>query len=415
MDRDAGETSLFKVCMLTDRFYPDHGGGALQALRLCKELGQRGIGTLVITGHKSDLQIAEDVQGIPVIRLPQPKGEGVPVLPFYGRYLQQLVAHRREYDLIHAHGVHHHAYAGFLAGRLLGKPAIVKLAGLNADTPGCIRRRRLGRLQLGMLSLATRLVVTSHELYERTIAEGVREERVVRIPNGVDTDAFRPVDAPRRRELRQELGIPTQAKVAVFVGAVRPVKGLDVLAEKWPAVQAAVPDLHLYLVGPYRVSEHWALDEAYVERLKHLFQTSAGSKSQVYFVGQTAAVPDYLQSADLFVFPSRSEGMPNALLEAMSCGLPFVATALGCIQEIAPPEQRAFLVPGDDAEALSRAVIKLASDENARHSLGMAARREIQARYSLAAVSERYIELYRNLLGFRQTGQAGNNEESPTP
>jgi len=65
-----------------------------------------------------------------------------------------------------------------------------------------------------------------------------------------------------------------------------------------------------------------------------------GSDSRIHFVGQVSNVLDYLQAADLFASPSCSEGMPNALLEAMACGLPFVATRLGCIEEMAPPEQR---------------------------------------------------------------------------
>jgi glycosyltransferase involved in cell wall biosynthesis len=384
--------------MLTTRLYPDHGGGALQALRLCRKLSEREVETFVITGHKSRETTVEQIEGIPITRLPLPQREGIAVLPFYARTLKQLIARRHQYGLIHAHAIHHHAYAGFLAGRLLGKPAIAKIAGLGADTPDRIRSRHLGSLQVRLMSLATHLVVTSDELYKQTIHEGFPADRVVRIPNGTDTHRFRPVDDVERARLKRTLGLPDQALVVVFVGAIRPVKGLDVLAQAWPRLVASAPSLHICLVGPYRKEEHWGVDPEYVNELKGLLGAGDDSASRVHFVGQVSNVVDYLQAADLFLLPSRSEGMPNALLEAMACGLPFVATRLGCIEEMAPPEQQPYLVPVDDADALEEAIITLAHDADIRRKLGAAVRQIVEARYSLDAVADRYLELYTGLL-----------------
>lgn len=387
--------------MLTTRFYPDHGGGALQALRLCQELAKREVNAFVVTGHEDDTVVEHAVQGIPIIRLPLPRREGAAVLPFYARGLGLLAARRREYDLVHAHAIHHHTYAGFLAGRLLGKPAIAKISGWS-DTPARVRSRYLGGIQLRLMSLATRLVATSQELYDQIIEEGFPASCVVRIPNGTDAQLFHPVGDLERARLRRDLGLPAQALIAVFVGAIRFVKGIDVLASVWPRLAASVPDLHICLVGPYQKGEHWGIDPEYVEELRRLFTFRDGSDSRIRLVGQVRNVSDYLQAADLFVLPSRSEGMPNVLLEAMACGLPFVATRLGCIEEMAPPDQRPYLVPVDDADALAEAIVALARDADIRQELGAVARQAVEARFSLEAVTDRYVKLYRDLLENQQ-------------
>ncbi|MFQ5645131.1 MAG: glycosyltransferase, partial [Thiogranum sp.] len=143
--------------------------------------------------------------------------------------------------------------------------------------------------------------------------------------------------------------------------------------------------------------EHWGVDDDYVAEVKEILRTG-GFENAVRFAGLVPDAAPYLQAADCFIFPSRREGMPNALLEAMACGLPFVATRLGCIEEMTPAEQQPYLVTVDDADALAEAIIALAHDAGARRRLGAAARRTVEARFSLDAVTDRYVELYRELL-----------------
>jgi glycosyltransferase involved in cell wall biosynthesis len=337
------------------------------------------------------------VEGLPVLRLPLPRHEGVGVLPFYAQLLRLLISQRHSYDLIHAHAVHHHAYAGFLAGRLLDKPAIAKIALVGHDDPASIARRRLGGVQLQMLRQASMLVATSQEMIEAVTAFGWPSHRLTRIPNGVDTDHFRPLRGAARADLRVRLGLPEDSFVVIFVGIVARRKGLHALARAWTRVKQSHPGAILLLVGPCLKREHWGVDERYVTEVKATL-AKTGVTDSVRFVGQAADPGAYLQASDLFALPSRSEGMPNALLEAMACGLPFVATRLGCIEEMSPPEQHPYLVPVDDADVLAEAIIALAHDDDRLQGLGTAARRVVETRYSLDAISDRYVELYRELL-----------------
>ena len=389
---------MIRVAMLTTRFPPDYGGGARHALGLCHKLAERGLETFVITGHRSGRINVDKVEGVHVTRIPLPQQEGAAVLPFYSRLLRLLLFVRgQDYDVIHAHAVHHHAYAGFLAGRLLNKPAIAKIALLGHDDPASIAHRRLGGFQLRMLRQASALVATSQEMAEATTAFGWPGHRLAHIPNGVDTDNFHPLSSAARYALRAQLGVPRHALVITFVGAILRRKGIHTLARAWPSVRKAFPDALLLLVGPRTRTEHWGVDDRYVAEVEATF-AETGAAESVRFVGQVSDPETYLQLSDVFAFPSQGEGMPNALLEAMACGLPFVATQLGCIVEMAPPEQGPYLIPVDDADALGEAIIALARDRDIRRELGTAAHRTVTARFSFAATADRYVKLYRDLL-----------------
>lgn len=382
--------------MLTTRFPPDYGGGARHAFHLCHKLAERGVETFVITGHRAQSTMSDRIEGLPVLRLPLPRHEGVGVLPFYAQLLRLLISRRHSYDLIHAHAVHHHAYIGFLAARLLGKPAIAKIALLGHDDPASIARRRLSSAQLRMLRQASMLIATSVEMVQAVTAFGWPVHRLAYIPNGVDTDRFRPL-SDTRADLRARVKLPADAFVVTFVGLMVRRKGVHTLAYAWPKVKQTCSDALLVLVGPCSKNEHWGVNGGYIAEVKEIL-TESGVNSSVRFVGQVSDPKAYLQASDLFVFPSRSEGMPNALLEAMACGLPFVATRLGCIEEMTPPEQQPYLVPLDDADALAEAIITLAQGADIRRKLGAAVRQIVESRYSLDAVTDRYLELYTELL-----------------
>jgi glycosyltransferase involved in cell wall biosynthesis len=312
-------------------------------------------------------------------------------------WFRHLLANRQYYDLIHAHAIHHHAYAGFLMGRLLHKPAIAKMALLGHDDPASIVSRRLGRLQQMMLRQATALVATSKSMAQSARQFGWPDRRLVHIPNGVDTEVFQPTSRDVRSKLRRKLGVPDGALVVVFVGIVARRKGLHTLVDSWVEVRKACPKALLLVVGPHRKAEHWGVDECYVATVKNLVKKN-GLNASVRFVGRVSNPAIYLQAADLFAFPSQSEGMPNALLEAMACGIPFVAAQLGCIKEMAPDEQLHYLVPSNDKGALADALVTLAQDPYKRYELSSAVREIIERRYSLRAVADRYLELYRELV-----------------
>jgi glycosyltransferase involved in cell wall biosynthesis len=210
---------------------------------------------------------------------------------------------------------------------------------------------------------------------------GVPEERIWELPNGVDTDHFRPLDPPGRAALRRGLGFP-RGLLTLFTGRLAHQKGLDVLLRAWPRVLARCPQALLLLVGD---------GEARPE-LESLART-LGIAPTVRWLGARNDVAPYLQAADVYVFPSRGEGMPVALLEALAVGLPVVATDVEGVRELLTPSD---VVPLDAPDRLAEAVVAALSSD--RTSQGLEARARVVHRFALDAVADRYVEQYQSLL-----------------
>jgi glycosyltransferase involved in cell wall biosynthesis len=116
------------------------------------------------------------------------------------------------------------------------------------------------------------------------------------------------------------------------------------------------------------------------------------------FTGQVKDAVPYLQAADLFVLPSSTEGLSNSMLEAMSCGLPVLATTVGGAPDVIEHGKNGFLIPPDDVDSLRRGLQTLLADGTLRFTLGSNARARILADFSLDSVADRLAALYERLL-----------------
>ncbi len=157
---------------------------------------------------------------------------------------------------------------------------------------------------------------------------------------------------------------------------------MNLLLSAWPQVRRAHPRAMLIIIGTG--GEEAALRNA----------AGAG----VQFTGNVENVLPYLQAADLFVLPSASEGLSNALLEALSTGLPVVATAIGGSIDVIEHGKNGWLVRAGDLNELREAIVMLLNNKNARASLAASARQHILERYGLQAVASRHSDLYLSLL-----------------
>jgi glycosyltransferase involved in cell wall biosynthesis len=202
------------------------------------------------------------------------------------------------------------------------------------------------------------------------------------IPNGVDTDVFRPRDP---RVAREVLGIPSDACVVLFVAEwmARPAKGLGVLASALQQM-ADVPHLTLASVGTGRPSVDVGVP--------HLKIPAIRSERLLSFV---------YSAADLLAIPSLQENFPFVVLEAMACGLPVVGSGVGGIAEQVRPGVNGLLVPPGDPAALRDAMLRLLMDAGLRAELSTGARRTVLEEYGLAQHVRHYIELYDAILANR--------------
>jgi glycosyltransferase involved in cell wall biosynthesis len=380
-----------RVLMVIRLFYPWLGGTQRQAHRLARELLDRGVDVRIVTGwwFRGTPQ-RETIDGIPVFRNHTLwEGFGVRGARTLAGYLYILTLlwylwrRRDAYDVIHVHGLSYHAFAAALAGRWLGKPTIAKLAnsGRASDIGKMCEGQHLAfsRLMLPTALRCDRFVALNAAVERELLEAGVPGDAIVRIPNGIELPAA-PAEPVRGSG---------RAPRVVFVGRLHPQKGVDVLLRAAALLRERRPgmDVRYDLVGdgPQR-DELVALGG------------ELGVGSLVRFLGNRDDVEAHLAKADVFVLPSRAEGMSNALLEAMSCGLPVVAAAVPGNTDVLEQGTTGILVEPEDPDRLAEALSEVLDDPDLRERLGRAARHAVQDRYTIRAVGERYLALYRELL-----------------
>jgi glycosyltransferase involved in cell wall biosynthesis len=225
-------------------------------------------------------------------------------------------------------------------------------------------------------------LVISQEIDEELSALGVSPEKRIFLTNGVNAERCLPAPEEQKLKLRAQLSLPQHACIVVYVGRLVPEKRVDHLLKIWNEIQSKHPDALLVIVG--EGSEEQKL------------RTMAGGGVQ--FTGQVNDAVPYLQAADLFVLPSSTEGLSNSMLEAMSCGLPVLATMVGGASDVIRHKESGFLIPPENVDALRSGLETLLDDPVLRFTLGSNARARIVENFSLDSVAERLANVYHQLI-----------------
>lgn len=251
-------------------------------------------------------------------------------------------------------------------------PLIFGFHGLDTSGPILFRRRLASR----MLAHITTHMFTVSEATKRMLVHhvGLPENRIDVIPNGIDIDLFCPPN---------DNALGGNGIVIGAVGSLSPVKNHALLIRACAAVSKSGLQVELRLAGE-------GLEKS---RLSHL-SNSLGIADRVHLLGHMKDVPAFLQQLDIFVLPSNSEAHPLALLEAMSSGLPCIATCVGGVPEVLDEGRCGRLVQPGDIEDMANAIRQLSSDRATRAALGIAARARVIEKYSLEQMLERYSVLY---------------------
>ena len=248
----------------------------------------------------------------------------------------------RPFDLVDGHFLHPDGFAAVEIGRRLGIPVVLSARGSDAqlqpDEPGM--REVIART----LSQAALVIAVSRPIAGRLVELGVPADRVAIVPNGIDAALFQPQPVAGAA-VRQHVGCPEGERLILAVGRLERVKGHDILLEALAILSRAVR-VRLVIAGEGRLQDTLAAQAR-----------SLGIADRVLFAG---AIPHeslaaWYSAADVFCLPSRSEGHPNVLVEALACGTPAVAAAVGAAGEILSPEC-GLLVPPEDPAALATAL-----------------------------------------------------------
>lgn len=283
---------------------------------------------------------------------------------------------------------HHDAIAiGMTAARIAGirgRALAVHSTGLWGRSGSFSRSDRL------FLGGFTRIIAVAdaHREYLRD-REGVHEDRIAVIHNGVDVERFRPADGDTRSRARRALDLDQEAFVAVIVAALRPEKNHAMLMRAAARLRRVEARFVLLIVG----------EGSEAEALRGQART-LGLGDAVRFLGRREDIPAVFAAADLSILCSHPvvETFPLSVLESMACAVPVVATSVGSIPEMIEDGVNGILVRAGDEDALADSVAGLMRDQTRRHELGERARVLVETRYTERAMIDSYARLLRGLV-----------------
>jgi glycosyltransferase involved in cell wall biosynthesis len=297
--------------------------------------------------------------------------------------------------VLHAHQALSPALAAVLAKRLRPRlRVVVKVAcsGTWSDFR-LAQARPFYHRRIAMLRAVDRFVVLNPESATELEEVGLGAVPARLVPNGVDARRFAPAGPGQRLALRERLGLSASEPVALFVGRLERRKGLDLLPAAWADLECRGAAPRLLIAGP-------GDPDVWIREARAL-----GVESRVTFLGARTDVADLYRAADLFVFPSRSEGCPNAVLEAMASALPVVATDVAGNREVMGEDGKAgWLVPAETPSALAEAIATLVAAPALRRDIGAAARAAVLDRFDIQRVGAQYLSLYEELQESRWGG-----------
>ena len=404
-----------KLCLATQLYHPHYAGGALRYRSYLPGLQRRGICTEVFTSTPSQERMAKFSGGTAVPELQSGQLLSVGTDQNASVYRVRL-SDNRAWRRVMQFGQALVAFCQQPATR----PDVVQFLPLPPWSVPALRqlrrqhlplayaynlinsppRRLAGRLQ----HLATRrlqfplldCIIVQSSVMAQTLREAGVNGRIEIIPNGVDTARFAPLGETAVPDpIRQALNIDPVAPVLIYVGAVEPRKGSDLLFAAWARLAPEFPTAHLVLVGP-RLDQSDPMLAHFHQQLEALIQAS-GTQERVHFVGRVDDVAVYLQAADLFVFPSRREGLPNVVMEAMATGLPVVTTPfVGLSAELGVAGEQ-YLLAEHNAGELYERMRQVLLDDGLRARLGRNGRSWATAHLDIEMILDRYAALYREL------------------
>jgi glycosyltransferase involved in cell wall biosynthesis len=397
-----------RVYYLTEEFYPPQIGGVeLMVSYLSQGLAAQGIAVQVITRQTDPPVLAQETLGNVRVRRIRPagllKGIGWRAIPAVAGYLLRLagilLSEAAHYDVVIISGLKIIPLAAIPVCRLLGKRCIIRVESnfelaepLSAESRrsmgllGRLAHTILERLQLYVLRHADPVVAISREVQEMLLERGVDAARVACIPNGIQLGRFHPASAEEKVLLREQLGIPAQATVVLFVGRLSKAKGIQRLVEVWPQVIARHPSLHLLVVG----SGGGSFDDCEAEIKSFLHEQRL--EQRVRLAGATDRVQDYLRAADVFLFPSVYEGFGLGIVEALACGIIVAVTPVGVAPELIQHGVNGFLFRTEDSPAIVAVMDAALACQDSWPAIGRRARAATAA-YDLEAIVEQYAAL----------------------
>ena len=400
-----------KIALLSEKYTPDIGGLAISTERLARLLSTAGHEVRLFaptlnqpTTEKRNIPSS----GVSVTRFGASKRVDDTLVDWFELIVEE---HKREpFDILHAYFLTQAGFVAAYAGKYLNIPSVVSIRGNDIErTPF-----DPSRFSHVMYALQNASAVTTNAIELAKKAKAFIDREVRLIPNGIDTECFKPME--RNEVLAETLGLRRNvtlseakgleqrgrdsspstkaqsdiAPVIGFVGELRKKKGLEPLLSAYAQIGRQRP-ITLLIVGEVRQGDDRKLLEEFQSANPQLPITVTGYIPH-------SDLPSYYSLIDIFVHPSLRDGMPNAILEAMACEKAVIATAVGGTKDILEDGKNGAIVNVNDANMFAQKITDLLDDPKKRESLGKNARESIASKFTLEKELEANLYVYRTLI-----------------
>jgi len=385
-----------RVCAFSYYFPPHFSGAGLYALSLAKALAKRGVNFFFVTVDNSNLSQQDRYEGFDVYRIadgPRKHGEFI----LWWNLWRTMYSLRDRFDIIHALGSTYRNSAVGPIGRLLGKKSLTTVSMAQNDLYN-VGRTLPGRIQGHLLGYVDRYVSLSRQISDEIRQLPLDSAKAVEIPQGVNPERFFLAEADEKGALRKQLGIP-DGPLALYVGVFDSRKNVEWLVKTWAKQCELFTDWRLLLVGPVSRDQR----DAGLRPVLQEFVNQQGLQDRILFRDFSPRIEDYYRCSDLFVLPSHNEGMPNAVVEAMSCGLPCAVTKISGTTDLITHGESGMLFEVNDEESFASALRPLVRDRDTRKRIGQRAAAIIREKYSFDQVADRYLALYHEMLNRKKS------------
>lgn len=386
------DPALKGVCLLVTNIDAPSGGIQKNSRLLLSELHKRGIDTYACVRNYHRLPRDEIIEGTRFHRSPV-VGSSMALngVIYFLDVLWWLIRNRDKYDVIHCQQMFGPTMAAAVASYFVKKPILTRVTTVGElGEVKQIREMPLSGLRMRLIRRVTAWAALTGAMKDELVELGIPADSIQVIHNSTAIGADVAYSVDTKAALRKTLDLG-DGEIAVFVGRLSEEKNLDVLIRAWATVMARFPSAQLLLLGDggaYRNVE---------PSLRELVD-DLGLNRSVRFLGHVPNAKDYVLAAGVFALPSRTEGMSNALVEALSCGATIVATEIPGNAEICTDRVNALLVPVGDEAALADAIKELFGSRDLARQLGKAARQKAEQDLSVDRMVSAYVAAYQDML-----------------
>jgi len=397
-----------KIALLSEKYTPDIGGLAISSERFARLLSSAGHETRVFAptlnlppSEKRTLTHS----GVSVTRFSAHKRVDDTLVDWFDLIVEEHK--RQQFNVLHAYFLNQAGFIATYAGKYLNIPSVVSIRG-NDIEHAAFDPSRFSQVMY-VLQSAGAVTTNASELVKK--AKAFFDREIILIPNGLDDEHFKPM--VRNDVLAEVLGLNERKPLAPyahlprvqvpgsadekdernlvigFVGELREKKGLKTLLNAYAQLNRRLRAT-LLIIGEVRAGEDKKAFEVFV-------QYNPTAKIVVTGYISPTDLPAYYSLIDVFIQPSQHDGMPNALLEAMACEKPVIATPVGGILDVVKDGENGIFVPVNDGDALANAIHEILNNAVLSHRLGKAARQTVIHGFSLQKELHGNLDVYRKL------------------